>query len=154
MTSNLTSIYNYHQPDDRLATSGQPSEEQLAAIAQAGYRTIINLALHDDPKYSLPDEADTVRKLGLDYIHIPVQFATPTEADLLRFFAAMDTHANDKIWIHCAANWRVTAFLGLYNAIKLGQPREHAFALMEKVWQPNEVWKKFIDAMLANRRQP
>ena len=40
-------------------------------------------------RYSLADEAGTVRSLGMDYVHIPVQFKAPTEADLLAFFAAI-----------------------------------------------------------------
>jgi hypothetical protein len=35
---------------------------------------VINLALHNDARYSLRDEAATVRELGMRYIHIPVQF--------------------------------------------------------------------------------
>ena len=128
--SALSDIYNYRAVDDALCTSGQPTVAQLASIATAGYKTVINLALHDDPRYSLPDEPGTVQSLGLTYVHIPVQFATPTEADLLAFFAAMDAHRNEKVWIHCAANIRVSAFLGLYRAIRLGWDTERAFELM------------------------
>ena len=88
--SRLAAIYNYRAVDETLSTSGQPTVEQLGNIAQAGFTTIVNLALHDDPRYSLPDEAGTVRALGLAYEHIPVQFAAPQPADLQAFFAAMD----------------------------------------------------------------
>ena len=87
MTSTaLSSIYNYRAVDESLSTSGQPTVAQLKSVAEAGFRTVINLALHDDPRYSLPDELGTVRGLGLTYVHIPVQFAAPTEAGLLAFF--------------------------------------------------------------------
>ena len=148
-TNALASIYNYRPVDDRLSTSGQPTVAQLHAIAEAGYRTVINLALHDDPRYSLPDERGVVQGLGLTYVHIPVQFATPTENDLLLFFEAMDTHGQAKTWVHCAANMRVSAFLGLYRIIKHGWERERAFELMYGLWQPNEVWSSFIATMLA-----
>jgi uncharacterized protein (TIGR01244 family) len=134
--------------DARLATSGQPTEAQLAAIAGAGYRTVINLALHDDPRYSLADERSTVEALGLRYVHIPVVFAAPTEADLLAFFEAMRAHATERVWVHCAANLRVSAFLGLWNAIVLGEERGKAFAQLERLWQPDAVWAGFIEAML------
>ena len=103
----LADIKNYRAVDDSLATSGQPSEAQLRAIAEAGFTTIINLALHDDPRYSLPDEAAAVRSLGMAYVHIPVQFAAPTQADLHAFFTAMEVHHGQKVWVHCAANLRV-----------------------------------------------
>lgn len=150
--SALSSIYNYRAVDDSLCTSGQPTAAQLGNIAAAGFTTIINLALHDDPRYSLPDEPGSVESLGLTYVHIPVQFAAPTEADLLAFFAAMDAHRDEKLWVHCAANMRVSAFLGLYRVIKQAWEVGHAFELMHGLWQPNEVWSSFIAAALAKHR--
>lgn len=148
----LTAIYNYRAIDETLGTSGQPSAAQFKNIAAAGYKTVINLALHDDPRYSLPDEPGVVHALGMAYIHIPVQFAAPTEADLLAFFDAMEVHHEKKLWIHCAANMRVSAFLGLYRAIKQGWAPERAFELMHGLWQPNEVWSSFIVFMLERHR--
>lgn len=148
----LASIKNYRAVDASLATSGQPSEAQLRAIAETGFTTVINLALHDDPRYSLPNEAGTVQSLGMDYVHIPVQFAAPTQADLLAFFAAMEAHHGESVWVHCAANMRVSAFLGLYRVIRQGWGRERAFALMNDLWQPNEVWSSFIASMLESER--
>lgn len=148
----LTDIYNHRVADNGWATSGQPSIAQLAVIAAAGYRTVINLALHDDPRYSLPDEAGTVRSLGMVYVHIPVQFASPTEDELLAFFAALEAHGQDKLWIHCAANLRVSAFLGLYRVLREGWDVDAAFALMRELWQPDEVWAGFIDRMLRAHR--
>ena len=148
MTDALAAIHNYRAVDDMLGTSGQPTEAQLAAVAQAGFNTVINLALHDDPRYSLPDEAGTTRSLGLDYVHIPVQFAAPTQSDLLAFFDAMDTRRGQKVWVHCAANMRVSVFLGLYRMLRQGWSRERAFELMDGLWKPNEVWAAFIEQAL------
>jgi uncharacterized protein (TIGR01244 family) len=144
----LASIYNYRPVDERLGTSGQPTQAQLADIAAAGYRTVINLALHDDPRYSLPDERAAVEGLGLRYVHIPVQFATPTEEDLERFFVAMDEGKAHKVWVHCAANMRVSVFLGLYRVLREGWDEERAFGLMRGLWSPNEVWTAFIERSL------
>ena len=149
----LTSIYNYRAVDAALGTSGQPSAAQMRAIAAAGFDMVINLALHDDPRYSLPDEPGLVQTLGMAYVHIPVQFAAPTEADLQAFFAAMQAHAGDKVWVHCAANMRVSAFLGLYRVMRQGWKNEDAFALMNTLWQPNDVWASFIAAMLEQHFQ-
>jgi hypothetical protein len=65
-----------------------------------------------------------------------------------RFFDAMDAHRDSRILVHCAANYRVTAFLGLYRTLRLGIPRDLAFAPMRTVWEPNEVWARFIEDML------
>ena len=84
-------------------------------------------------------------------------FKAPTETDLLAFFAAMDANQKEKLWIHCAANIRVSAFIGLYRVIRLGWEEERAFALMHELWKPDMVWERFIAAMLesaANLNSP
>ena len=148
-TAAITDIYNYRMVDASLSTSGQPTEDQLRAIAAGGFSAIINLALHDDPRYSLPNEPALVRSLGLSYVHIPVQFDNPTQADLLAFFDAMDAPRESKLLVHCAANKRVTAFLGLYRAIRQKWEAERAFALMKTVWEPDPIWSSFIEKMLT-----
>ncbi|MEO8752551.1 MAG: hypothetical protein ABI624_07730, partial [Casimicrobiaceae bacterium] len=62
---------------------------------------------------------------------------------------AMDGARGRRVWVHCAANMRVTAFLGLYWRLRQGWPEEKAFALMRDVWQPNGTWASFIAAQLA-----
>jgi protein tyrosine phosphatase (PTP) superfamily phosphohydrolase (DUF442 family) len=151
-TLRLNEIYQYRQATAELATSGQPREEQLADIAAAGYDVVINLALHDDSRYALRDEAASVRELGLEYVHIPVQFDAPTATDLAKFFAAMDTHKARRVWIHCAANMRVTAFLGLYRRLRDGWPEDRAFELMDDVWEPDAVWSAFIRTELEKAK--
>ena len=151
MTNSLPDqVKNYRYVSPMLATAGQPSEQQLAAIAAAGYEVVINLALHNDPNYSLPDEGLTVAALGMHYIHIPVYFDNPTKANLDSFFAAMAQTSGKKRWLHCAANYRVTAFLGLYWTLVENQPREQAFALRQQVWEPNATWATFIADQLQS----
>ena len=145
----ITDIFNFLSIDLSLSTSGQPTEAQLSILADQGYEVIINLALHNDPRYSLPDEAGLVTSLGMQYMHIPVQFDAPAEHDLELFFNAMEINKEKKVHLHCAANMRVTAFLGLYYQIKKKKPKEEAFAPMRSIWESDEVWSSFISSMLA-----
>lgn len=150
----LSSIHKVRSIDETLCTSGQPTVAQLNEIAAAGFNTVINLALHDDPRYSLPDEAGTVRSLGMGYVHIPVEFSSPTKQDLAQFFAAMRAHDGQKIWVHCAANIRVTVFLCLYRVIEQRWEREVAFAQLSELWQPDKVWSAFIESALESNVTP
>ena len=144
-------IINYLRIDERLATSGQPIEEELAAVAREGTEVVINLALHDDPRYSLADETRTVTGLGMTYVHIPVKFDAPAEADLHAFFAAMEAQRGKKMLLHCAANKRVTAFLGLYRVLRENWDVERAFEPMKEIWEPDAAWAPFIEAMLRKQ---
>ena len=149
MTSSpLANIYNMLSLTDKLGTSGQPTSAQLAAIKEAGYEVVINLATGTTPR-DLPNEADVVATQGMEYIHIPVVWDNPTEADLARFFEVMDATQDKKRFVHCIANMRVSAFMFLYRVLRQGMPLDEARATMSQIWQPNPIWQKFIEAELA-----
>ena len=139
----LADIRNFQVIDERLGTAGQPTEAQLGEIAADGYAAVVNLGFLD-PRYCLPDEAASVASLGLAYRHIPVKFEAPTVEDFRIFTATMDGWEGNKVFVHCAANYRASAFVALYGELRLGWTRERADALTRKLWSPNETWEAFI----------
>lgn len=136
-------IYNWHRLDDRITTSGQPTEPQLADIHALGVHHIINLGLHSHEK-ALPDEAASVSRLGMRYIHIPVDFEKPTDRDFDQFCSAMEQLKEVPVHVHCIANYRVSAFFYRYRRDVLGVDEAQARADMEQVWRPNGVWATFV----------
>jgi protein tyrosine phosphatase (PTP) superfamily phosphohydrolase (DUF442 family) len=148
----MSTVYNFVEVSDRLSCSGQPTVGQLTGIAGEGYQVVINLGL-SGAKYSLTDEGASVKQLGLTYHHIPVLFDDPQTDDLLDFIGLMNNHASEKVWVHCAANYRASAFTGLYLfAIgKLDENGMHTF--IEEVWQPDAVWELFIEDGLEKLKE-
>jgi protein tyrosine phosphatase (PTP) superfamily phosphohydrolase (DUF442 family) len=144
----LGEIKNFVEVGSTIATGGQPSESQLKDVASAGYQVVINLGLLD-PKYCLRDEAGLVAGLGMEYHHIPVVFTDPQPGDFRRFADVMASHGTDKIFIHCALNWRVSAFVALYGELRLGWSRPTANSHMRTFWEPNDVWIKFVQECRA-----
>jgi protein tyrosine phosphatase (PTP) superfamily phosphohydrolase (DUF442 family) len=142
----LQDVYRYRRVSEHMATGGQPTEAQLAQVAEAGCTTVINLGLHD-ADYALPDERNTVESLGMVYVHIPVIWEQPTRADLSRFSEVMQAHENEDLWIHCAANVRVTVFVALDRVVRLGWPAHHAREAVRTLSLP-QVWQAFIDETL------
>ncbi len=147
-----TEIINYSLLTERLATGGQPTEAQLAKAAQDGVNVVINLALSTSDN-ALPDEAATVRGLGMEYIHIPVEWSAPQPADLERFLDAMDAHGQQKILVHCALNFRASAFTALWRVLRQGWDVEQAFAPQRAIWRLDEypAWKDFVEQALKKR---
>jgi protein tyrosine phosphatase (PTP) superfamily phosphohydrolase (DUF442 family) len=136
-------IYNWRRLDDRITTSGQPTEQQLADIQGLGVRHIINLGLHTHEK-ALPDEAASVGRLGMTYIHIPVNFQNPTDEDFAKFCSVMERLKEFPVHVHCIANYRVSAFFYRYRRDVLGMNEAEVRAEMEQVWHPESVWAVFI----------
>ena len=137
-------IYHWRRLDDRITTSGQPTEPQLRDIRALGIRHIVNLALHSHEK-ALPDEAASVSRLGMTYIHIPVDFQNPTDHDFEQFCGVMEELKDVPVHVHCIANYRVSAFFYRYRRDVLGMDEPRARADMEGVWHPEGVWAAFVN---------
>src|SRR5271167_1972509 len=137
-------IYHWRRLDDRITTSGQPTEPQLADIHALGIRHIVNLGLHSHEK-ALPDETASVSRLGMTYIHIPVDFQNPTDRDFDQFCAVMEQLKDVPVHVHCIANYRVSAFFYRYRRDVLGMDEARARADMEDVWHPEGVWAVFVN---------
>jgi ADP-ribose pyrophosphatase YjhB (NUDIX family)/protein tyrosine phosphatase (PTP) superfamily phosphohydrolase (DUF442 family) len=144
--SPLQDIFAFLPFGERFGTAGQPSAGQFPLIASEGYGAVINLALTGS-QGARPDERALVEGLGMRYVHIPVVFDAPQESDLQQFFAALEC-APGKVFVHCIANKRVSAFLFLYRVLKLGHPVAEAEMALHRIWHPDEVWQSFIDRAL------
>jgi len=141
----IEDIRNFVLVSDDLATAGQPSEAQMKDVARAGFEIVVNLGLLD-PRYCLADEAGLAESLGMTYRHVPVDFAAPRLEDLDQFFDVMQLSRGKKVFVHCAANYRVSSFVALYGEARLGWSTEEADAHIRRVWTPNDTWSNFIDA--------
>jgi protein tyrosine phosphatase (PTP) superfamily phosphohydrolase (DUF442 family) len=144
----IESIFNYVKITDTLSTSGQPTEEQFGAIADAGFDQVINL-LPQEKENALKHEAEIVEGLGLDYTYIPVNFAAPKEADFAKFTEAMQANEGKRIWVHCAVNARVSIFVARYRNEVLGEPLDQAREHISEVWEPFGAWPEFLDSGTA-----
>jgi len=143
-------IYNYIKVSDYIVTGGQPTADQLRSAAAEGFTAVINLATID-AHYSLEDEAGLVRSLGMAYYPIPVDWENPKESDFDTFERTMNQLPAGKTLIHCAANFRVTAFYALYAQKNLGWSEAQAEAFRAAIWKGSHypVWEQFIAQMKA-----
>jgi protein tyrosine phosphatase (PTP) superfamily phosphohydrolase (DUF442 family) len=129
-----------------LTTAGQPMADAFPALRAAGFERVINLGLLGQP-YSLPDERASVLATGMAYRHIPVSFEAPDPGLFADFLSEMDSAPGEKVFLHCAANYRATSFAALYAVRRLGWDKARAEAFLARVWQPNPVWRAFLDGL-------
>jgi len=142
-TVTLDSIFNYLPINDRITTSGQPQAAHFPLIRAAGFETVLNLAPHG-AENALPDEAQLVAATGMTYVHIPVAFDNPTEDDFTRFQQVLEQSPQQKIYVHCAANMRVSAFVYRYRTQVLQEDAAVARLDLQRMWKPFGVWADFI----------
>ena len=144
----LSQISNFRQYSETFASAGQPTAEQFNTVRDAGFERVIYLAFTNNPN-AVPNADQLVKGLGMDYVHITVDWARPTMQDFYTFADAMRRDTDRKTLLHCQVNARATAFSFLYRVIYEDVPVAQAKADMNSVWQPNETWRDFIFTVLA-----
>ena len=145
------SIFNFIRVSESVATGGQPTQAQIEAAHAEGVEAVVNLAPHDQQSGALPDEADLVESLGMSYHHIPVEWMMPLKENFTAFVQTMDGLGDRKVLVHCAANYRVSAFYSTYAMKKHGWSAQQADALIARIWesrpdvQMDETWRTFLE---------
>jgi protein tyrosine phosphatase (PTP) superfamily phosphohydrolase (DUF442 family) len=148
MGDSLENMFNFRRLSETLITAGQPTEQQLAIVHSSGYQLVVNLAM-GKAYNALADEQATVESLGMRHVHIPVDFDQPSLEDFDRFCVLLKENGEQPVLVHCAANFRVSAFMYIYRRVHLGWSEEEAIADLHKIWTPNEVWQRFIDEAIS-----
>jgi len=147
----LSAIYQFRLIEEKLWTAGQPTESQLRAIREAGFEAVINLALPTSDR-ALANEGSIVTGLGMAYAHIPVDFKAPTAQDFRAFRGVTKAFEGRRVFVHCAANMRVSAFVYLYRVLEQRVPGSVAERDLQAIWQPDGVWSGFIKEVLESEK--
>ena len=148
----IDQAFNFKAINASVATAGLLSEAQLSELASSGYDAVINLLPHDS-EYAIPSEHAIVTGQGLDYVSIPVDFSDPKEQDYTLFVEALQACGDKQVLIHCAANYRVSAFYAMYAHEHLGWSADRAREHIESIWEPADYppWPQFIATRIPAR---
>lgn len=143
----LCHIENFQYIHEHLFTSGQPTPSQLQSIKEYGISTIINVALTDASNHV--EHADRIcLDLGLNYIHIPISWDTPSDDQCLLVLDMLDHLVQEQmVWLCCSENFRVSSLMYLYRQYFMNIDMPTAQELMHQIWEPNETWTGLIHAV-------
>ncbi len=143
LAGQLDDIVNYREYSATLSSSGQPDADQLEYLRNAGFERVVFLAFSDH-QGSVPNEDRIVKDLGMDYVHIPVDWDAPSRSDFHAFAGVMQREPDKKTVVHCQVNFRASAFSFLYRVLYEGVPMGQAKEDMNTVWVPNANWRSLI----------
>jgi len=131
--------------NDHLTTSGAVTKEDIKQLKTEGYGAVINL-LPDQHDKALPNEKCIIESQGISYIHIPVEFSAPQVDEYESFAVYLAAHRHEKVHVHCAANWRVSAFYAIYAVEQGIWTHEQARQFIDCIWDPGSfpAWKEFL----------
>lgn len=142
----IESCYNYKEISNKITTSGIVPKNVLNLLANEGYEVVINL-LPENHKKSVPEEKEIIEAQDILYVNIPVGFDNPKHEDLEKFIIEIKKNNDKKVHIHCAANWRVSVFYGIYAFESGVWSKEEAKAFISSIWSPAEypAWNELLN---------
>ena len=151
LTTDIEPPVNLVIVSDQIHTSGQPTEEQLKGLINAGYVLVINLS---PPQVfgSLQQEGGLVAQSGLKYVNIPVDWHNPMREDFKFFSDIMNLSQNKRILVHCQVNKRASLFTFLYRVIYQHDDPDEAYEKVTEVWSPDPHWLEFAKDVLARHK--
>jgi protein tyrosine/serine phosphatase len=122
----MEAIPNVRVVSPALVRGGQPSEEGLKLLKEAGVKTIVNLR---NEEVLVAREERIARQLGLKFVNIPQDaFNQPAESDIRKFLSTVDESANQPVFVHCLYGQdRTGTMVGIYRIKYQGWTASQAF---------------------------
>lgn len=147
LEQSLAQIPTFSVIHEHLFSSAQPSIEQLKLIKEYGCSTVINLALSNAPNH-IENEDRICLDLGLNYIHIPIDWETPSAEQCLLVLDLIDHLVqNEIVWIHCTKNDRSSCLMYVYRQFYMNMDMPTSQHLLHEIWEPNETWTGLIHSI-------
>ncbi|MCF6270408.1 MAG: protein tyrosine phosphatase family protein [Melioribacteraceae bacterium] len=143
----IESIEYFYKINDKLSTSGQPTESEVKLIAEEGFEIVIN-ARPQSEMDELFNEREIVGNLGMKYFQIETELNDPNMDELINFLELMTKFREKKVFLHCRVNRRVSGLLAIYRVIKLGWNEADALNEVKKVWEITPELQNFIEVQI------
>ena len=121
---------NASQPLPGIITAGQPSAEQLEALARDGVAVIVDLRGTTEPRGF--DERATAARLGLDYHNIPITSTLGAE-EIEAVRALLRERAGRAVLVHCKSANRVGGAMLPYLILDEHLSREDALNVAQRI---------------------
>lgn len=99
------------QRDGELYVAGKVTPAGLENLRRQGVRTVIDLRL---PEQKQTDEAAEAKRLGMDYVAVPMKSDEMTAEQAATILQAMKNHPSGGVLIHCMSGNRAGGAYGLY----------------------------------------
>ena len=146
INASLSDLKNYHIDTPNMISSGLPNQGHFETLKAMGVAKVVDLIPGDRT-----EQASLMNELSLTYYNIQVEWGNPTIENFREYIKTMKQfNQSEGITLtHCRLNWRGAVFTYLYRVTQLKESEELAKQEMLAIWEPNETWQDFIDAVIA-----
>lgn len=115
-------MQKFMQMGEGVFIGGQPEQEDLLELAKQGVKTVIDFR---EPAETETSNAQMAKQAHLDYMNIPVNKFTLSDADVTKFRAALNEKQGPFL-LHCGSGARAGAMMLMKTAVDNGWSAQHA----------------------------
>lgn len=137
--------------NSKLVTSGQPSATSLRSLAASGFEAVIYLAPSTVPD-AIAEEPALLQAQGIEFVHIPIPFAQPTESHLIQLNEALERLKLKRVLVHCQVNMRASTLVFLNRVTVNREDPALAYEAVARVWSPRGPWRTLVIEQLRKHR--
>ncbi|VBB43741.1 putative Beta-lactamase hydrolase-family protein [uncultured Paludibacter sp.] len=137
---------NYFQYSDKLSSGAQPTEEEIAELKKAGFEVVFNIST-PTAKNALINEAAVTEKLGMYYVHFPVDCSDLQPIHYNTFAGIMNGLADKKVFVHCGANIKSSNLIHMYDVLAKGKDELLSLETLFKIQIPEDKWFDYFKKM-------
>jgi protein tyrosine phosphatase (PTP) superfamily phosphohydrolase (DUF442 family) len=122
------SIDNFDQVSPSIWRGAHPSDIALEQLAQHGVKTIIDLRQDCN---NCEHEHVYAWRLGLHYVHIPMNFKKPSSSQIVQFLNVVNDDHSGTVFVHCRQGAdRTGTLIGIYRTVMQGWKFDKTYAEM------------------------
>ncbi len=114
------------QITDELAIAGQITVEQLKQLAQAGYKSVLNLRSPEEVGFQTSEQLNP-HLSGLQYINLPIKNTELNPQIALQVLEIINELPKPTL-VHCDSGLRSAILIFIYIATKQGMALDIAFS--------------------------
>jgi uncharacterized protein (TIGR01244 family) len=147
-------IRNFTKVDAVVACGGAIDASAIEGLKSDGFKSIINLRLASETGANIDEHRARATALGLNYIHLPFNPASPDDDTVGRFLAAVADRANQPVFIHCGSANRVGAVWLVKRVLQDGWAVDKALAEAKLIGLSSAPLEQFaLEYIAAHRKQ-
>ena len=139
-------LHNANHPEPGVLFGGQPTEEQLKAMAADGLSFVLDLRAEGENRGF--DEPAALRSLDVPYLNLPVDGERMEQPETFERFIEAMKKLDGPALVHCASGNRVGALYYAYLVAGKGEDREAARAQAKENGLRSAALERAVDRYL------
>ncbi len=139
----MHTITNFYQYSKNLAAGAQPTVDDFIELKNEGFDVIFNISPYTT-RNAIHNEAEIIEKLGLYYVHFPVDCSNLKPLHYKTFEGIMNGLRGKKVFVHCGGNIKSSNLIHIYDVLVNGKDEKESLQTLYKIQNPEEKWFKYF----------